>query len=134
MEWVLGRMKPALSNSLSMQNLSSAEYIAGRSKAVPSSSCLSKVYCMCDFSTDGFLLRDADRHLSRKIARIKKLIMTAAVVPVMIPATAACESPLLLFAACTGVGVARGASGGCPVDEAADMATRLAGVVLLIFA
>lgn len=126
-------MKPPLSNSLSIPNFSSGEYIGGRSNAVPSSSCFGNVYCICDFSTDGFLLRDADRHLSRKVARTKKLIAMAAVVPAMIPALASCESPLLLLAVSIGVGVAMGASGGFPVDDAAEMATRLAGVLLPVF-
>lgn len=127
-------MKPALASSLSIQSFSSGEYIVGRTKAVPSSSCFGNVYCICNFSTDCFLLRDADRHLSRKIASTKKLIAMTAVIPAMMPALASCESPLLLVAASIGVGVAMGASGGFPVNDAADMATRLGGVVLLVFA
>lgn len=120
-------MKPVLSSSFSVQSFWSGEKTLGCTNAVPSSSCFSNLYCICDLSIDALLLRFADRHLKNIIARTKMLMAMAAVVPAMIPALASCDSPSLGLAVCVGIGVALGAIGGSPLGDEAGMATRLGG-------
>lgn len=99
---------------------------------MPSSSCLLKLYCICDFPTDD-LLREADRHLKMKNARTKKLIAIAAVVPAIIPAFAFCDNSL--FGAELGIGATDGDIGGLPTaSTAAGMDTICDLVLLLVIA